>query len=64
MKNNHVQGFDAKWDDVLLSMTPVPDDGTLQNVQKQLQNSGELKPLMALYLQDTVQKRELPVMLD
>ena len=26
LKNDNVQGFDTKWDEVLLSMTTVPDD--------------------------------------
>ena len=55
----NVQGFDTKWDEVLLSMTKVPDEDILEICyKKQLQFAEELKPLMALYQQDTVQKGE------
>ena len=52
LKNDNVQG-------VLLSMTNVPDEDILESVyKKQLHYSEELKPLMAVYFQDTVQKGE------
>ena len=44
LKKDKVQGFDTKWDKVLLSISKVP---TLHYPQ-------EFKHLMALYLQDTV----------
>ena len=60
-KNDNVGGFDTKWDEVLLSMKKSSRCislyiymGTLE--QEQLLHSGELKTLMALYLQDSVQK--------
>ena len=56
LKNDNVQGFDTKWDEVLLSMTEVPDEDTLEKVyKKQVHHSEDLKPLMALYQRDTVQ---------
>ena len=56
LKSDNVQGFDTKWDEVLLSMTEVPDEDTLEKVyKKQVHYSEELKPLMALYQRDTVQ---------
>ena len=56
LKNDNVQGFDTKWDEVHLSRTKVPDEDFLENCTRS--SSVELKPLMALYLQDTVQKGE------
>ena len=53
----NVQGIDIKWDEVLLSMTKVPDDDVLEKLhKKQLHFPEELKLLMSLYLQNTVQK--------
>ena len=36
LKNENVQGFDTKWDEVLLSMTKVPDADILEDLFKQL----------------------------
>ena len=50
LKNDHVQGIDTKRDEVLLSVTEFPEEGILEILcKKKLQNSEELKPLMALY---------------
>ena len=49
LKNDNVQDFDTKCDEVLLSMAKVPEKDTLEIfVQKQLQYLEELKPLTAL----------------
>ena len=59
MNNDNVQGFDTKWDEVLRSMTKLPDEDVLDNVyKKQLHFFEGSKPFMALYLQNTVQKGE------
>ena len=53
------QGLNSKWNEVLLSVTKVPDEHMLANLyMKEFHMSGDLKLLMALYLQDTVQKGE------
>ena len=53
MKNDNVQGFDTKCDEVLRSMTKLPDEDVLDNVyKKQLHFFEGSKPFMALYLQN------------
>ena len=57
LKSDNVQGFDTKCDEVLLSMTRMPDEEKLENLyKKQHHVSEDLKALMALYLQDVFQK--------
>ena len=52
--------FNTKWDEVLLSTTKVPDEVIMENMhKKQLHFCEDLKPLIALYLQDTVQTGEV-----
>ena len=59
LNNDNVQGFDTKCDEVLRSMTKLPDEEKLDNVcKKQLHFFERSKPFMALYLQKTVQKGE------
>ena len=59
LKNDHVQGFDTRWEEVLLSVTKILGEDMLENLyKKQLHFSEELEPLAALYLQVTVQKGE------
>ena len=65
MKNDNVQGFDTKWSEVRLSMSRVPDEDKKEILySEQLQYSEEVKPLMAVSQQDTVQKKYRPVVLD
>ena len=66
LKNDNVQGFDTKWNELLLSMTKKSrciDVGTLI-CKKQPQYSEEFKPPMALCLQETVPKEKRPDILD
>ena len=58
LKNDNVQGFDTKWCEVLVSMPTFPMMMYWVMYKKQLHHFEELQPLMALYLQDTVQKGE------
>ena len=59
LNNDNVQGFDTKCDEVLRSMTKLPDEEKLDNVcKKQLHFFEGSKPFMALYLQNIVQKGE------
>ena len=57
LNNDNMEGFDTRWDEVLLSMTDVPDEDSLDKCTKK-KFSEELTLLVALYLQDTVQKGE------
>ena len=34
LEGDHVQGFDTKWDGVLLSMTQVPEEDLFENLFK------------------------------
>ena len=34
LRNHGIQEFDSKWDEILLSMTQIPPDGTLESLCK------------------------------
>ena len=49
LKGDNVQGFDAKWDEVLLSMRDAPNDNMLESMCKTtLRDSEQLKTTFAL----------------
>ena len=61
LKNENLQGLDTKWDEVLLTMTTVPDEDILETLhQKQLHFSEEL--LCICRIQSRTEKR--PAILD
>ena len=55
LKGDNVQGFDAKWDEVLLSMKDAPKDDMLESMCKTtLRDSEQLKTTFALCNQGPV----------
>ena len=55
LKGDNVQGFDAKWDEVLLSMRDAPKDDMLESMCKTtLRDSEQLRTTCALCNQDPV----------
>ena len=51
LKNDNVQWFNTRWD----AIKKQPDEEILENLcYHQLQQSEQLKPLLLLYIQDTV----------
>ena len=68
-KNDNVQAFDTKWDDVSSAITDRPADNKLGSLYKmQIDKSEELKYLMQIYAQETTfgikKKRLLQIEVD
>ena len=54
MKNDNVQAFDTKWDEVLSAATDRPTDSILESVHKmQVEKSEEMEYLLQVNAQET-----------
>ena len=61
LRNHDVQEFDAKWDEILLSMTQIPSDEILESLYKlRIWESEKLKTVLALYNMEVHQKQAGP----
>ena len=50
LRGNDFPGFDAKWDEILLSITEIPADPSLERFVKMgIRESEQLKSVLALY---------------
>ena len=50
LRNDDIQEFDSKWDEILLSMTQIPSDGILEGLYKlRIRESGKPKTVLKLY---------------
>ena len=57
-RNDDVQKFDTRWDDILLSMTKIPPDDVLKSLYKlRIRESQKLKTVLELYDLETHQKK-------
>ena len=55
LRSDNVQTFDTKWDDTIV-MQKQPDEELLDNLYtRQLETSDQIRQLVAMYIQDTVQ---------
>ena len=58
LRNDDIQGFDSKWDGILLSMTKIPLDDILEGLFKlRIRESEKLKTVLELYDLETHQKK-------
>ena len=58
LRNDDVQEFDSKWDGILLLMTKIPPDDTVEELYKlRIRVSGKLKTVLELYDLDIHQKK-------
>ena len=58
LRNDDIQEFDSKWDGILLSMTKIPHDDTLEGLYKlRIRESEKLKTVLELYDLETHQKK-------
>ena len=58
LRNDGIQEFDSKWDGMLLSMTKIPHDVTLEGLYKlRIRESEKLKTVLELYDLETHQKK-------
>ena len=61
LRNDDIQGFDSKWDEILLSMTQIPSDDILESLYKQrIRESEKLKTVLELYNMEIQQKKAGP----
>ena len=58
LRNDDIQEFDSKWDDILLSMTHIPSDEILERLyKKRIRGSEKLKTVSELYDLEIHQKK-------
>ena len=58
VRNDDIQGFDSKWDGILLSRTKIPHDDILEGLYKlRIRESEKLKTVLELYDLETHHKK-------
>ena len=61
LRNDDLQEFDSKWDEILLSMTQIPSDDILEGLYKlRIRESEKLKTVLELYIMEIHQKKAGP----
>ena len=61
LRNDEIQEFDSKWDEILLSMTKIPPDDILEGLYKlRIRESEKLKTVLELYGMEVHQKKAGP----
>ena len=61
LRNDDIQEFDSKWDEILLSMTQIPHDDILKSLYKlRIRESEKLKTVLELYNMEIHQKKAGP----
>ena len=61
LRNDDIQEFDSKWDEILLSMTQIPSDDILEGLYKfRIRGSEKLKTVLKLYNMEIHQKKAGP----
>ena len=61
LSGDDIQEFDARWDEVLLSMSNFPSDEILESLDKlRIRESDQLKKVLELYDMETHQKISAP----
>ena len=61
LRNDDIQEFDSKWDEILLSMTQIPSDDILESLYKlRIRESEKLKSVFELYNMEIHQKKAGP----
>ena len=58
LRNDDIQEFDAKWDEIVLSMTQIPSDDILESLYKlRIRESENLRTVLELYNMEIHQKK-------
>ena len=61
LRNDNVQYFHTRWDEILLSMTKIPSDDVLESLYKlRTRESDQLKTVLELYDMEIHQKISMP----
>ena len=62
LRNDDVQEFDTRWDDILLSMSKIPPADILESLYKlRIRESDQLKTVLELYDMEIHQKISGPI---
>ena len=61
LRNDDIQEFDSKWDEILLSMTQIPSDDIMEGLYKwRIRESEKLRTVLELYNMEIHQKQAGP----
>ena len=61
LRDDNVQEFDTRWDEVLLSMSKIPSDDISERLYKlRIRESAQLKTVLELYDLEIHQKISMP----
>ena len=61
LRDDNIQEFDTRWDEVLLSMSKIPSDDILECLYKlRIRESLKLKTVLELYYDKEIQKISVP----
>ena len=61
LREDNVQEFDARWDEVLLSVSKIPSDDILESLYKlRIRESAQLKTVLELYDMEIHLKMSVP----
>ena len=60
LRDDNIQEFDTRWDEVLLSKTKIPSDKILESLYKKMSESDQLKTVLELYDMEVHQKTSVP----
>ena len=61
LRDDNIQEFDTRWDEVLLSMSKIPSDEILESLYKlRIRDSDQLKTILDLYDMEIHQKISFP----
>ena len=61
LRNDNVQDFGTRWDEILLSLTKIPSDDVLECLYKlRIREPDQLKTLLELYDMEIHQKISMP----
>ena len=61
LRDDNIQEFDTKWDEVLLSMSKIPSDEILESLYKlRIRESAQLKTVLDLYDMEINEKISVP----
>ena len=61
LRNDDVQEFDTRWDDIFLAMTKIPTDDVLESLYKmRIRESDQLKTVLELYDMEIHLKISMP----
>ena len=64
LRNEDIQEFDSKWDEILLSMTQIASDDILEGLYKlRIRESEKLKTVLELYNMEIHQKKKLDLII-